>query len=191
MTLIAVDTILDEVLAIQLTVAWAGEGACEPPRLGWWRTDLVDSSGGGDLFARLLPKTHVWASLEAVREAAQREDAKIRTRMSDPDELRTLFFLGFELDERLAERLAHHKRAGAKPDEALDLPVRLDTTFSAEQVAGAFKLSTTKVNHEVVPGGRRVKGTVPESPDMLVRNLAAALVPFGKEYPMPFYKVKL
>ncbi len=33
---------LDEVLALQVTIAWAGEGLWSPPRLGWWRTDLVD-----------------------------------------------------------------------------------------------------------------------------------------------------
>jgi len=49
------DAILDTVLALQLTVAWAGEGLSEPPRLGWWQTDLVDELGGGDLLARLLP----------------------------------------------------------------------------------------------------------------------------------------
>ena len=38
---------LDEILALQLTVAWAGEAAGEPPRLGWWKTDLVDKEGGG------------------------------------------------------------------------------------------------------------------------------------------------
>ncbi|WP_395830945.1 hypothetical protein [Archangium violaceum] len=40
---------LDTILALQLTVAWAGEGRCEPARLGWWQTDLVDEAGGGDL----------------------------------------------------------------------------------------------------------------------------------------------
>jgi hypothetical protein len=67
---------LDEILAFQFVVAWAGEGRCEPKRLGWWDTDLIDPAGGGDLLARLLPRTHAWASLEAVREAARRTDAK-------------------------------------------------------------------------------------------------------------------
>lgn len=31
--------------------------ACEPKRLNWWRTDLVDEEGGGKFFGRLLPKT--------------------------------------------------------------------------------------------------------------------------------------
>src|SRR5688572_31029354 len=98
------DVAIDAVLAMQLVIAWAGEGRCSPRRLGWWDTDLIDDAGGGDLFARLLPQTHVWASLEAVREAARRTDAKARAKMADPDKLRTLYFLGFELDEQLGDR---------------------------------------------------------------------------------------
>lgn len=65
--------VLDEILAIQFLVGWAGEGRSEPPRLGWWATDLVDEFGGGDFLKRLLPNTHKWAALEAVREAAKRQ----------------------------------------------------------------------------------------------------------------------
>jgi hypothetical protein len=36
------DATLDAILAMQVTVAWAGEGRCSPRRLGWWDTDLVD-----------------------------------------------------------------------------------------------------------------------------------------------------
>ena len=52
---------LDHTLTIQLLVAWAGESG-DPPRLGWWRTDMVSEYGGGDLFKRLLPNTWQWAS---------------------------------------------------------------------------------------------------------------------------------
>jgi hypothetical protein len=49
--------VLDEILTLQLLVAWAGEGLSDPPRLGWWRTMLVDEFGGEDLFKRLTPRT--------------------------------------------------------------------------------------------------------------------------------------
>ena len=49
------DEALDAILAVQLTVAWAGEGRSDPPRLGWWETDLVDQDGRGELLKRLLP----------------------------------------------------------------------------------------------------------------------------------------
>ena len=69
---------LDTILALQMTIAWAGEGLCEPKRLDWWRTDLIDEAGGGDLLKRLLPKTHQWAALEAVRSAAIQIDRRDR-----------------------------------------------------------------------------------------------------------------
>ncbi len=100
---------LDTILALQLFVAWAGESREHTKRLGWWATDLVDATGGGDFMARLLPRTHAWASLEAVREAARRVDEQGRRGMADPDQVRSLYFLGFDIDERLSERLAEHK----------------------------------------------------------------------------------
>jgi hypothetical protein len=109
------DQTLDTILAMQLTVAWAGEGRCSPRRLGWWDTDLIDDAGGGDFFARLLPQTHAWASLEAVCEAARRTDAKARARMANPDNMRTLYFLGFEAEEQLGDRLVAHKSGGRSP----------------------------------------------------------------------------
>src|SRR3954463_4150117 len=95
---------LDRILTAQLVVAWAGEGG-EDKRLGWWRSDLVSEFGGKDLFRRLLPHTWPWAVLQAVREAARRKDAEFRRQDHNPDRILSLFSLGFELDERLEERL--------------------------------------------------------------------------------------
>jgi hypothetical protein len=107
---------LDDVLTLQLAVAWAGESG-EAPRLGWWRTDLVSEFGGEDLFRRLLPHTWRWAVFEAVREAARRVDARSRSRDHDPDGLLSLFHLGFDADEQLEQRLADLKRGSAPPKE--------------------------------------------------------------------------
>ncbi len=47
MSVLAVDLdLLDLILDWQMTIAWAGEANCEPSRLGWWRTDLIDELGG-------------------------------------------------------------------------------------------------------------------------------------------------
>lgn len=181
---------LDTILAFQLTIAWAGEGRCEPSRLGWWTTDLVDPAGGGDVFARLLPRTHAWASLEAVREVARRKDAEGRRSMADPDQVRTLFFLGFELDERLAERLATHKRAGTPPSQALPLPLSFDVPFSAEALANALRPpSGAAPAYTLAPGGRQLKGPWPDAPELAVRHLATALLPLVEHYPLPFYRL--
>ncbi|WP_437665382.1 BREX-6 system BrxE protein [Sorangium sp. So ce1182] len=188
MTTLVPDEMLDAILAMQVTIAWAGEGRCSPRRLGWWDTDLIDDAGGGDLLARLLPQTHAWASLEAVREAARRTEAKARAKMADPDKMRTLYFLGFELDEQLGDRFAAHKRSVRPPAEALPLPLPLTADFSKEKLVSA--LQGGDVAFATVPNGRQLKGKRPDAPDALVRRLCAALVPLADQYPLPFYKLE-
>ena len=179
------DAVLDATLAIQVLVAWAGEGRSQPARLGWWDTDLVDEAGGGDLLARLLPKTHRWAALEAVREAARRVDARARSRMATPDRMRTIFFLGFEVDEQLNDRLASWKRSERRPEEVLPLALALGSEFSKDALVEVLR--DPAVAFGVVPGGRQLKGARPDSPELMVRNLAAGLVPVAEQYPLPFY----
>jgi hypothetical protein len=181
---------LDTILAIQLTVAWAGESREHTKRLGWWQTDLVDATGGGDFMARLLPRTHAWASLEAVREAARRVDEQGRRGMAEPDQARSLYFLGFDVDERLSERLAEHKRSGVAPAQALPLPLALDAAFSAERFTESLRAQGKSPSFDVVPGGRQLKGRMPGEFEVAVRTLAAALVPPPERYPLPFYRVK-
>ena len=183
-------SVLDVILALQFSVAWAGESREHTNRLGWWQTDLVDATGGGDFMARLLPRTHAWASLEAVREAARRADEQGRKGMADPDQVRSLFFLGFEVDERLAERLAEHKRSGVAPAQALALPLQLDAAFSADLFGKALQPQGKAPAFDVVPGGRQLKGAMPEAIEDAVRLLAAALAPPPDKYPLPFYRVK-
>lgn len=183
------DSTLDTILAVQVTIAWAGEGRCSPRRLGWWDTDLIDEAGGGDFFARLLPQTHMWASLEAAREAARRTDAKARARMADPDKMRTLYFLGFDVDEQLGDRLAAHKQAGRVPAKALPLPLPLTAEFSKEKLVSSIG-GGGDVAFKTVPNGRQVKGPCPDAPDVLVKRVAAALVPLAEQYPLPFYALE-
>lgn len=182
------DATLDAILAIQFTVAWAGEGRRPRGRLGWWDTDLIDDDAGGDLLVRLLPQTHAWASLEAVREAARQTDAKARAKMAAPDSVRTLFFLGFEADEQLNDRLASLKREGRPPAAALPLPLPLTTDFSKEKLAAA--LTHHAASFTVMPGARQLKGPLPRSPDAMVGQLAAALFPLVDQYPLPFFKLE-
>lgn len=182
------DSDLDAILATQFTIAWAGEGRCQPKRLGWWDTDLIDAAGGGDLFARLLPQTHAWAALEAAREAARRTDAKARGKMADPDKMRSLFFLGFEVDEQLTDRLAALKRESRTPADALPFELPLSAEFSRDALTTVLKRGDAVFT--VVPGGRQLKGARPESQVEVVARLATALVPFTEMYPLPFYKLE-
>ena len=131
MTLTAIPTAtLDRVLTAQLAVAWAGESG-ETRCLGWWRTDHASEFGGEDLFRRLLPTTWRWAVLQALREVARRHDERGRLRDHDADRLVSLFHLGFEVDEKLDERLQDLKRAGRDPVEALPGLREIVTTHPA------------------------------------------------------------
>lgn len=175
---------LDAILTAQLAVAWAGEGG-EEPRLKWWRTDLASEFGGEDLFKRVLPHTWPWAVLEGAREAARRHDADVRARDADPDRLLTLFRLGFETDERVGERLADLKRSGQSPVDALPgLRDVMGPSWSksafADWVAGHGEATVV-----TAPVGRRLKGEAPESAELLVKKLVAALHPLADAYPMP------
>ncbi len=177
---------LDFILTAQIAVAWAGEKG-EDARLGWWRCDLVSEYGGMDLFQRLLPETWKWAVLQAVREAARRQDAALRQQDHDPDRLFSIFSLGFELDEQVEERLQDLKRAGKDPEVALpglnDVVIDpWDAEGFADWVGGHGD-----VKHTTAPSGRRLKGN-PPAPEHAVKQLVAALLPLADAYPLPHYR---
>jgi hypothetical protein len=181
---------LDSILALQLSVAWAGEARSQPPRLGWWQTDLVDEAGGADLLSRLVPRTHAWATLEAVREAARRVDERTRRRSGAPDRLLTLFQLGLALDEQLAERIAHHRRRGTAPRDVFGSQLSVASAFDRAGFEALVRQSAPSPNVETVPEGRLVTGAPPADPLSRARVLVAALAPFTAEYPMPHFKVE-
>ncbi len=188
---------LDRILTRQILVAWAGERG-EEARLGWWRTDLISEFGGADLFKQILPTTWSWAILQAAREAAKRADAAARGQSHDPDQLITLFSLGFALDERLDERLLELKRAGRPPAEVLPglkalLPEDWTKPDSLDQEWDAAAFTTWLAGHGEVqsvaePVGRRLRGGAPEDAEQLTVSLIAALLPLADRYPMPYYR---
>lgn len=178
---------LDTVLTLQLIVAWAGE-AGDPPRLGWWRTDMVSEYGGEDLFRRLLPNTWRWATLQAAREAARRTDAESRREAHDADALMSLFGLGVEADRRLDERLTDLSRAGQHPTGALPgLAEWIDEPFDRDAFA-AWLQQQGEPATAASPVGRRLKGGPPSDIAVAARSLAAALLPLGGAYPLPHFQ---
>ena len=176
---------LDFILTLQLAVAWAGEADTEPPRLGWWRTGMVDPDGGEDLFRRLAPKTWRWAVLQATREAARRVDADARARAADPDRLYSLFRFGHKLDERLGERLADLKRTHDDPQAALPLLRDVMAAWDRDTLA-EFLAGLADADHKATPTGRLIKGAMPD-PELAAKKLAAALLPLSDRYPAPHY----
>ncbi len=185
------DSVLDEILALQITIAWAGEHG-DPPRLRWWNTDLVDEAAGGDLFRRLLPRTGAWASLASVREVARRVDASLRHALGEADRVRTVFSHGFELDERLDDRLRDLKRRGVARD-SLPWPLSFER-FSLSDLRTAFRHGPGGApEYVVVAGGRQLKQPPPDAPLLAARHLAAVLFatdPVPAKYPLAFYRAK-
>ncbi len=180
---------LDAALTAQLLVAWAGEagegGASR--RLGWWRSDLVSEFGGEDLFRRLLPNTWRWATLQAAREAARRRDAELRQQDHAPDDIVSLFALGFAVDERLEERLQDLKRASRAPVDALPGLAMLQAPFSQAEFT-AWVEAHGSVDATASPIGRRLKGDPPATLEPLFARLIAGLAPLGSSYPLPHFR---
>ncbi|MFI5298843.1 MAG: BREX-6 system BrxE protein [Polyangiales bacterium] len=177
---------LDAILAIQLTVAQAGEQVPAEHRLGWWRTELTDPDAGGDFLKRLLPRTHAWAALAAVREAARRVDESARRRSGTPDAIWSLFRFGFACDEQLDARLAEHRRGDVPPERVFGVSAAFAKPFDRSAFDAWLGSLSRSANAELVPGGRRLHNA-PASKLEGARRLAAALAPISAEYPMPFF----
>lgn len=179
---------LDRILTLQLAVGWAGEGRTDPPRLGWWRTALVDEFSGEDLLKRLTPRTWRWAVLEGALAAARRVDAEARAQAAEADQLISLFRLGFELDEQLEDRRAELTRMGIAPEAALPELGELIAPWRAEAFAKWLEgLGTPEVTPSSI--GRRLKGEPPADPVATARALAAAMAPLSERYPAPHFKL--
>ncbi len=180
-------SVIDSVLTAQLAVAWAGEGG-EEPRLGWWRTDLKSEFDGEDFFKRFLPNSWEWAIFQAMREAARRRDTQLREQDHDADRILSLFCLGFEIDERVDERLMEFKRAGTPPLDAL--PALRDVVtdeWNADQFTEWLE-GHGQVDFTKVPIGRRLKGKVPDSLELTIEHLVAGFRPLPETYPLPHYR---
>lgn len=176
---------LDEILTLQLAVAWAGETSDEDkPRLGWWRSDLVSKYGGIALFKLIAPRTAEWAAFEAAREAARRVDAEKRSSDATPDRLISLYHLGFEIDEQLEDRLVALKHACVSPAKSLprlaELPEHWDRAAFAQWLATDSK---PKIVQE--PSGLRLVGDAPASAVERARLFSAVLTDVPERYPCP------
>jgi hypothetical protein len=176
---------LDDLLIAQIIVAWAGETAEQPCRLGWWRSDLVSEYGGHDLFRRLLPMTWEWAALQAAREAARRADGAGRSGHHEPDSIRSLYHLGFEIDEDADERLLELKRSEQTPLEALPGLALVGNGWDREAFEGWVR-SHGEVRWTAGPIGRRIRTPDADLPGLL-RHLVGALVPLAADYPLPHF----
>lgn len=131
---------LDAILALQFTVAWAGETG----RLGWWQTDLCDPDGGGDFLRRLAPQMAAWAGLKLVREAARRVDERARRQIAGGDGALTLFHFGYDIDEQLTDQLDEHRRKQHVPAEVLGPTFLAGAPWSLERLAQALAMEPAR-----------------------------------------------
>ncbi len=104
----------------------------------------------------------------------------------------TLFHFGFELDEALDERLAHHKLEAHSPSEVLPLLAAtagaLDSAALLKQLSAAAEID---FDFKVVPGGRQLKTAAGDSPAIRARKLACAMLQDPPPaYPLPFFLVE-
>jgi hypothetical protein len=109
--------------------------------------------------------------------------------MADADAVRTIFFLGFEVDEQVQDRLAFLKRQGTPPEQALKLPLPLGAEFDRSRVEAAFAQGEPS-SFKKEPGGRLLTGPASSAPDAAVQRLVAALVPLADSYPLPHFAVE-
>ena len=125
---------LDRALTAQLVVAWAGESGDEESGSAGGAPTSCPSSAARIFSGGCCPSTWRWAVLQGAREAARRKDAELRRQDHDPDRILSLFSLGFELDERIDERLQDLKRSGGAPQEALPgLADGIDATWNRDR----------------------------------------------------------
>ncbi len=181
--------VVDEILGLQMLIAWAGEGTSDPPRLGWWRTSLVDELGGEDLFKRLLPRTWRWAVLEAARVAARTVDAELRSYAADGDRFVSLFHFGFVIDEQLDDRLADLKRVAPEPVEVLPSLAAVARPWSEDAFRSQVS-ALAEVSSAPSSVGVRLVGEMPAAPERAARMLAAAMAPAAERYPGPHWRLE-
>ncbi len=151
--------------------------------MGWWRTNLIDPDGGLDLLGRLAPHTAALAAWELVRAAAIATDAERREQQAEGDRMVTLFHLGVELDEAIADRLRELKLSGGSVTDIPAPEARFDRTAFVARLSALGAVET-----EPRASGRRIKGERPVAPDVQAKRLAAALVPLADHYPLPYFQ---
>ena len=136
----------------------------------------------------LLPNTWQWAMLQSVRYAAKLHDAAVREKDHNPDRLLTLYSMGFEIDEKVDERLIQLKQRSSELSDVLpEVAALLEGGWSADE----FHLWIKKRGKEpftAVPAGRRLKGTPPEELSQITNRLVAGLAQKSDSYPMPHFR---
>lgn len=186
---------LDDLLTVQLNLAWAGEHDCDPPRRGWWRANLSEPANGGYFVKALAPRTWAWSSLAALREAGRRADIAAAGTDRRADRFTGIFRIAPKVDRRLDERLDDLRASGRAPHDALpDLLFRLtdddnDSAFDEGLFEGWLD-TLPAASATQTPTGLRLVGDAPRDPVLRVHKLARLLHGHpGGSWPFPYAEV--
>jgi hypothetical protein len=100
----------------------------------------------------------------------------------------TLFHFGFEIDEALDERLAHHKLEAHPPVEVLPLLEVTGASFEREALFARLSSPNLDVAYKLAAfGARQLKARAEEGPVFLARRLACVMLAEPPAaYPLPF-----
>jgi hypothetical protein len=180
--------ILDHILSIQFSLAWAGEEPEEPDeRLGWWRTDLLHEDAGMPFLSEFLPRTARWGALVCAREAARRAELSLRKGSKDADKLQSIFTPGFDIEEQLNERLDEHRSSGKTPEQAL--PGLFPMTTPLDRAALTTWLKRGEAKFTPTPNGRRLNGAPPEGLKDTFDALASATHALPATWQAPHFRL--
>ncbi|KJS39377.1 MAG: hypothetical protein VR70_08035 [Rhodospirillaceae bacterium BRH_c57] len=183
-------SVLDDILIVQMACACAGGRWDDGTGLGWWPSRLADDVGGLDFFGRLAPATHVWAALDAALRAARFHDEQRREAIGGKAvRVRTVFWLGPDVEEALARRLRHHKMERSDAQGVLGAAVQVGERFDRAAFESFLEGLCGQETAAVGPGGRELKAPPEDDPLLMVRRLAAALLPLPERYPLPFFRL--
>ncbi len=124
-----------------------------------------------------------------MRKVAIQVERQKRINLAQPDNVCTLFFWGFGIDEKLEERLSFHKQNASNPYDILTFPLNIKEDFEEKVFEQAIQKFNPEVKYKIVPEGREIKGVIPELIADAAKNLVSGLIPFADRYPMPFYRI--
>ena len=100
--------------------------------------------------------------------------------------MRTLFNLGFRIEEQLETRISILKAMEASPQPAIPLQWLTGAPFYPDALTKLLESLPPRPRYTAVLGGRELAGAELHRPLTLARQLAAALLPLAERYPMPF-----
>lgn len=183
-------SVLDAILGVQLAVAVAGGRWDDGTGLRWWRSRLADDVGGVDFLDRLTPASAEWAVLDVARRAAKSHDRRQRTVVGGTQgRLRTVFWLGGDVEEVLDRRLRHHKTERTDARSVFGADVQVGESFDRAAFLHWLEGLHGEEAASIVAGGRELKHPPLHDPLLMVKRLAAALLPLAAHYPMPFFRI--